>query len=524
MVTALKRAFKARESRHGSADSSAASKLPQTVACRALNSKKSNKSLLAVKIIPLIALGTMLLWQNKSYVSSWQSYGVTWQVKSFYSGVPCLNILTLGGSVTAGSPGFSSRHPDAPEGRGIGAYPSALENLLNTNFPCTQGSHTVMNKATPGCSAKCNLEKWSENYQLFAEHEWDLVIIEPTANTKVSEMNHLQALVAAFTFLTHTSPSIILLSASFRLPQDHPKTYEELPKIEQLVSDLSALWNIPFVSFPRYLFSNNNYNSSNHERHCIEARCTFFLDGVHLTKTAHNIIARLLLQVITSNKRSLDLGNLDNIKKEDATISISPEAAIKLPSKPAISVEESLSPVVESLLPKSPVAWISFRTTNLLSPSSNEILTCLEGFTPHDSRGRLSAMYDFGIANDKNRTYDGNLGIGYNASFIFEMPRRQCKQEKDFSKFEIILEFLHSYTTNGVLDLQVRDDKDLMNITCEEHNISEWNIVGQFNSSNDQQLSVSNSMKFEVDGGASFVKGTVYGGDFHLLSVGFFCL
>lgn len=178
--------------------------------------------------------------------------------------------------------------------------------------------HTVVNMAIPGCSAKCHLTRWVEHYAVFSETKWDLIIIEPTANTGVREINHLRALIAAFEFLSSYHPSILLLSASFRLTivngtAIHPDSYQQLPDIEGVVSNLAEQWRIPFVSFPKYVFENNLYNSSNHDGWCIEARWNFWLDLVHITKAAHTVVARLLENVIGSNTSHLSLPLPPNI-------------------------------------------------------------------------------------------------------------------------------------------------------------------------------------------------------------------
>lgn len=132
----------------------------------------------------------------------------------------CLHILAIGGSVTAGSAGFSARHPDSPKSLND-SYPKILEDYINKDFPCTQSMdgepkmHKVVNLAIPGCSAKCHLTRWAENYAVLSETKWDLVIIEPTANTPVREMNHLRALIAAFEILPFDHPSISIIAECF---------------------------------------------------------------------------------------------------------------------------------------------------------------------------------------------------------------------------------------------------------------------------------------------------------------------
>ena len=62
---------------------------------------------------------------------------------------------------------------------------------------------------------------------------WDLVVIEPTVNTPISEGNHLRGLIAAFTMMMQPTPRIVLLSALFHLADfnmdTRPLAYDELP-------------------------------------------------------------------------------------------------------------------------------------------------------------------------------------------------------------------------------------------------------------------------------------------------------
>ena len=448
----------------------------------------------------------------------------------------------MGGSVTTGSPGFGCRHPDAPKGSGVDSYASVLEGLLNINFPCSRGgvsegehSHKVMNKATPGCSAKCNLEKWSENYQLFAEHKWDIVIIEPTANTPAEEMVHLKALISAFIFLSRSQPSILLLSASFRLPYwgnatFHPTEYKELPEIESEVSNLADQWGIPFISFPKYIFQNNLYNSSNHqhplhEGRCFEARCNFWLDAVHITKTSHIMVALLLVDAIT--EKTVSTLDILDVNKNRSNIFIPANNHLCIPPRPNITLG-SLSDV-EHIMPSPPATWISFRTESL--PLEKGFLVCLTGFRTHNSRGRLSTLYEHTSSlSITNFTLNDEYGSRkqYNASLVLEMPNSQCKKP-GYSQYKIQIEYLHSYTTIGVFELlswkEGKAPKAISSegkLLCQEDKTG-WVFVDSFNASNEEKLSVSKSTSFYVDIDVSFIRAEVHGGDFHLLSIGLFC-
>jgi hypothetical protein len=419
-----------------------------------------------------------------------------------------IRILAIGGSVTAGSNGFSARHPDSLKSLND-SYPKILEDYINDNFPCTQSldskpkMHTVVNVAVPGCSASCHLSRWIENYAVFSETKWDLIIIEPTANTEVRETNHLRALIAAFEFVSFYNPSILLLSASFRLPffnntAVHPDSYQQLPDIEGAVSYLAEQWRIPFVSFPKYVFENNLYNSSNHHGWCIEARCNFWLDGVHITKTAHTAIARLLENAISSNTSHLSL-----------------------PLPPNIS-QTTLPTEVEALMPSTPEVWISFRTETL--PILDDNLICMKRFQPNNSRGRLSTMFVYDMANHNNETSNAEY---HNASFVLKVPSSQrCKDRTN--RFQV--EYLHSYTTPGVAELlKWKGGDEHINSSlaqmCEEEDNKHigWELVDSFNASNSEKISVSGSKMFDIDAGTSYIKLLVYGGDYHMLSVGYYC-
>lgn len=121
-----------------------------------------------------------------------------------------------------------------------------------------------------------------------------------------------------------------------------------------------------------------------------------------------------------------------------------------------------------------------------------------------------------------------------NASFLLKMPNSdQCE-----AGFDVRITYLHSYTTNGTLDLLLMtnaQDTDIQatfkahpeatSSACDLPSTSylQWEHVGSFNSFNNEQVSVSNSMSFDADRAASHVKANVYGGDFHLLSIAIYC-
>lgn len=442
----------------------------------------------------------------------------------------CLQILAIGTSVTAGSPGFHAAHPDAPKPF-EDPWPQVMEKLLNAHFPCfgsnntSDSIHSVVNKAWYGCGAQCHLQKWPENYDVYSQTEWDLIIVEittggSTGKAMLREVNELQALIAALTTLPLSEhASFILLSASFRLKDEnhHPKTYEELPEIERGVADLAIQWGIPFVSFPKYIFSHELYNSSNHQAHCLEARCNFWLDRVHITKTSHRIIAMMLLHAITTNTTSeFDmLGN--DTRSYNATFH-----SLTLPERPHIVIDE-LPPMVKELLPSFPVVWITFRTKTL--PNTDSSLICFNGFRPHNSRERWSTMYEGAIANLTNNSSGGGEKPHENATLLLKMPT-ECEND-----LRIQLEYLNSYTTMGALDLVSWVDGDTRNNyttdqLCEDSADKDNNfmLLGTFNSSNEEKVSVSKSASFKIDRNTTFVKGRVYGGDFHLLSLGIYCL
>ena len=251
-------------------------------------------------------------------------------------------------------------------------------------------------------------------------------------------------------------------------------------------------WKIPFISFPKYLFHKGLYNSSNHEFRCKEARCTYWLDRVHITKTSHSIIAGLLMDAITT----------DTGKK-----------SLSLPQTPNITIDDT----VKRLLPLMPIIWISFRVQEL--PNIDKNLVCLEGFHPHNSRDRLSAMYTYG--SDEETIYREEHHIKENgASFVLKMPT-QCERD-----FLIQIEFLHSYTTGGVLTLtsyskEVEIAHHASALCIEKTKNS--TVIGTFNSSNNEEISVSKSVQYRVAQNVFAVKGTVHGGDFHLLSLGIYC-
>ena len=122
-----------------------------------------------------------------------------------------------------------------------------------------------MNMGANGCSANCILGCFAENYEAFHNGQWDLVVMEPTVNNAVPEMNSLRALIATFS-MQSPPPSMLILSASFRLDtnKDNSLQYNHLQGIEAAVSSFAKSSNLTFVSFPRYIFSMGLYNASNH--------------------------------------------------------------------------------------------------------------------------------------------------------------------------------------------------------------------------------------------------------------------
>jgi len=425
----------------------------------------------------------------------------------------CLNILAIGGSVTFGSPGWSGKHPDAPQNRkkegggwlfSLDAWPTVLEERLNDNYPCSKGGeskHVVANMGATGCSAKCFIDRWPENIQSFLSSTWDAIIIEPTSNSRVNEMNHLQALISSFARVQQSAglkyPNIILLSASFRLESENiterPLEYEQLPGIEEAVSSLASELHIPYVSFPRYIFSNRMYNVTNHRMRCLLAECTYWLDHVHLTKAAHRMVADFAFQAITRN--STTAGLLLNNKGIEVQVSFD-------------DLIMNISEPVNNLLPAVPAYWLSFRTESL--PDSD---ICLDGFEPHNSRGRLSALYNYTRQLKDNQ--------GKKASFVLELP--SCNN----NDFNIRIEYLHSYTTDGTLELvswyDTEDKRSCDQYRKQEIMRPQFQTVGSFNASNPNLISVSNSSEFRVSGASTHIQGSVYGGDFHLLSLAVYC-
>lgn len=239
-----------------------------------------------------------------------------------------------------------------------------LDELLNKYFPCSNGSnstianntHNVVNKAWLGCAPQCHLNKWIENHDVFVSTNWNLIIVEPTTTGGVGgaqEMNELKALVAALATLeTSQNSSIILLSASFRLKEPHPMVYKDIPGIEFAVSNLADQWGVPFVSFPKWIFDNGLYNASNHQAHCLEARCNYWVDQVHVTKTSHNIIAKLILDSITTYSPSILL--IDGNVESRTNLNIDGDVRLTLPQRPKITID-GLDLAVKKLLPKIPV-------------------------------------------------------------------------------------------------------------------------------------------------------------------------
>ena len=218
----------------------------------------------------------------------------------------------------------------------------------------------------------------------------------------------------------------------------------------------------------------------------------YWLDLVHIRKTSHNIIAGLLLSAITTD---------------------SANKSLSLPQTPNITINDA----VKRLLPSMPVVWISFRVKEL--PNVDENLACLEGFHPHNSRDRLSAMYTYGNESTTDRKAHDTKENG--ASFVLKMPAH-CKRD-----FQIQVEFLNSYTTGGVLTLTSysKEVEIMHNATalCIEKT-ENLTVIGTFNSSNNEEISVSKSVQYRLEQNVFVVQGTVHGGDFHLLSLGIYCL
>jgi hypothetical protein len=303
----------------------------------------------------------------------------------------------------------------------------------------------------------------------------------------VNEMNHLQALISSFARIQQSAglkyPNIILLSA------ERPLEYKQLPGIEEAVSSLASELHIPYVSFPRYIFSNRMYNVTNHRMHCLLAECTYWLDHVHLTKAAHRMVADVAFQAMTRN--STTAGVLLN---KGIEVQVSFDDLIMNISEP-----------VNNLLPAVPAYWLSFRTESL--PDS----ICLDGFEPHNSRGRLSALYNYTRRQKDNQK---------KASFVLELP--SCNN----NDFNIRIEYLHSYTTDGTLELVSWYDTEDKR-SCDQYRKQEimrppFQTVGSFNASNPNLISVSNSSEFRVSGASTHIQGSVYG-DFHLLSLAVYC-
>ena len=435
----------------------------------------------------------------------------------------CLNILTIGGSVTVGSPGFAANHPDAPKCTKNGiqeggwnclydAWPTVLEKRLNDEVPCSgdnNDTHVVLNKGYTGCSAKCFINRWHEKIQSFLATDWDVIIIEPTGNTKMNEISHLRALLSSFATMQQSSglqsPNIILLSASFRLENENvttrPLEYDQLPDIEEGVSSLATELHISFVSFPQYMFSNGIYNASNHRMHCLLTECTFWVDYVHLTKTSHRMVAELALKAL--------LRNITDDNSTTSGILLNEWSGVQSFDDLILNISEP----VKKLLPAIPSYWLSFRTESLPDseayPNESSGLVCLDGFQPHNSRGRLSTLY--------NSTLQQNESEGKNATFVLRLP--YC----NIDSFNIRIEYLHSYTTNGTLELMSWTDPGERR-WCQDINISGSVAVGSFNASNPEKISVSNSHEFRVRKGATHIQGNVFGGDFHLLSLAVYCV
>ena len=103
-----------------------------------------------------------------------------------------------------------------------------------------------------------------------------------------------------------------------------------------------------------------------------------------------------------------------------------------------------------------------------------------------------------------------------NATFVLKLP--SCTK----NDFNIRIEYLHSYTTDGTLELRSWDDAE--NRSCGQHfEINGIVTVSSFNASNPEHISVSNSHEFRVSGGSTHIQGRIYGGDFHLLSLAVYC-
>ena len=433
--------------------------------------------------------------------------------------IRCLNILAIGGSVTFGSQGWAGKHPDAPGNRkneaedgggwlySFDAWPTVLEERLNDDFPCSGSDrHVVVNKGTNGCSAKCFIDRWPENIHTFLAITWDVIIIEPTSNSKIHELNHIRALLSSFAMMQQSggkqSPNIILLSASFRLRSDNitdrPLEYDQLPEIEKAVSSLATELHIPYVSFPRYIFLNGMYNASNHRMYCLLAECTYWVDHVHITKTSHRMVADFALQAM-----------MRNVTDNSTAAGIFYNEGRGLQSFDDLIL--NISEPVKNLLPAVPAYWLSFRTKSLPDSvaDTNETsgVVCLDGFRPHNSRGRLSALY--------NWTLQQNESERKNATFVLELP--SCNTDSF-----IHIEYLHSYTTHGILELM--SWTGIEERSCNHPNSSDAVAVGSFNASNPESISVSNSREFRVSKSATHIQGSVYGGDLHLLSLAVYCV
>ena len=120
--------------------------------------------------------------------------------------------------------------------------------------------------------------------------------------------------------------------------------------------------------------------------YCLLAECTYWLDQVHLTKTAHRMVADFAFQAVmrnVTNKNSTTAGVfLNNERVQEQSFN---------------DLILNISEPVKKFLPAVPSYWLSFRTESLPDSvaNSNETgaLVCLDGFEPHNNRGRLSTLY-----------------------------------------------------------------------------------------------------------------------------------
>jgi hypothetical protein len=213
--------------------------------------------------------------------------------------------------------------------------------------------------------------------------------------------------------------------------------------------------------------------------------------------------------------------SLDDILGDDEENYNASFTSITLPERPNVTID-ALSPAVKKLLPSAPKLWISFRTKEL--PRMDNNLICLKGFRSHNSRERLSTLYEYestqSATNDTNNFREESQPH-HNATIVLRMPM-QCGAPL------MQIEFLHSYTTNGVLALmswtgEVSNDRGFSSCAEPVDSNRTWKFVGTFNSSNDEKVSVPKTIKFRVDKSESFVKGNFFGGNFHLLSIGIYC-